>query len=146
MRSVSSYNEFIALKKPHLHAFAKTIMVPLKDEFHREVSDLLDQIFTDRDVIGPDEPELWSSHTDFIKQPLERLFDFGFSFFLLDEQRDVILHSSGMLKPESDHMELKVRHFFLVQTHGCFQLNHTQPLHRFSEQCIANFPPETDQG
>jgi transcriptional regulator with XRE-family HTH domain len=138
VRSVSTYKEFIAAEQTHRSdAFAKAIMVPLNDEFHSEVSDLLDQSFTDRDVIEPDEPELWSSYTDFIKQPLERLFDFGFSFFLLDEQRELMLHSSGLLKPERDHMDLKVRHFFLVPTHGCFQLSRTEPLHRFNERCIA---------
>jgi transcriptional regulator with XRE-family HTH domain len=136
--SVSTYKEFIATEQTHRSdAFAKAIMVPLKDEFQIEVSDLLEQVFADRDVIEPDEPELWAGYTDFVEQPLERLFDFGFSFFLLDEQRDLVLHSSGMLKPEKDHMDLKVRHFFLVPTHGCFQLSRTEPLHRFNARCTA---------
>lgn len=138
VHSISTYESFIAAEQAHRSdAFAKAIMVPLKDEFQSEVCDLLDKVFADRDVVEPDEPELWAGYTEIIEEPLERLFAFGFSFFLLDEQRDLMLHSSGMLRPDRDHMDLKLRHFFLVPEHGCFQLGRTEPLHRFNEQCIA---------
>jgi transcriptional regulator with XRE-family HTH domain len=138
VRSVITYEDFIAAEEMyHSDAFSKAIVVPLKDEFQNEVRDLLDQVFADRDLIEPDEPELWSSYTESIAQSLQRLFDFGFLFFLLDERRDLILHPSGTLKPLRDYIDLKVRHFFLVPRHGCLQSSRTEPLHRFNEQCAV---------
>lgn len=98
-------------------------MVPLKDELEEETNCLLNKVFSDRECVEPDEPQLWQSYIEGIREPLQSLFDLGPAFFLLDERRDLLLPTiPGLAKPSADHIEnWRVRHFLLVSRHGCFQ-------------------------
>jgi hypothetical protein len=50
--------------------YCRAVIAPLADEERREVETLLDQIFTDRDVIDPSDVTLCSSYVQSIEEPL----------------------------------------------------------------------------
>jgi transcriptional regulator with XRE-family HTH domain len=135
---VTTHKEFVAAEEAfHCHACTRTIMAPLKDDCQDEVEDLVDKVFTDRELISPTEPELWKEYVRYIRGPLNSLFDMGFAFLLLDERRDFLLRSiPGLPKPESDCInDWRVRHYLLVTRNGCFQQETTGLLHRFDKGC-----------
>ncbi len=136
---VTTYEEFLAVEEAHRHsAFARMIVAPLAEDVRNEIQKLFNQVFADRECIEPDEPELWQSYVEWIKEPIDCLFDRGFVFFLLDESRDLLLSPIGDLKPIQDHIkDWRVRYFMLVPRNGCFRLSNTEPLHRFNQSCEA---------
>lgn len=136
---VTTCSDFIRAEQTHHgHAFCRCVVAPLKDDSREEVEDLVEQVFTDRDLIEPEEIELWKCHVEYIKQPLQKLFDFGFAFYLMDESRDLFLPTIGELRPAIDYIEnWCVRYFMLVPRHGCFRLTPADQLHRFSGDCRA---------
>jgi transcriptional regulator with XRE-family HTH domain len=136
---VTTYKDFIAAEEQnHWHAFSRCMVVPLKEDFRGEVEDLCDRVFADRDVISPDDHELWRCHTDCIQGPLEALFDLGFAFYILDECRDLFLQPTVGMTLIKDYIDdWRVRYFALVPSHACFQLTQTEPLHRFDQNCDA---------
>jgi len=49
-----------------------------------------------------------------------------------------MLPSNGAMKPIKNHIDnWRVQHFLVVPRHGCFQINATEPLHRFDDGCRA---------
>jgi hypothetical protein len=53
-------------------------------------------------------------------------------------QKDLILSDLGDLKPKQRFVDdWRVRYFLFVPRHGCFRVNHNEPLHRFNENCPA---------
>jgi hypothetical protein len=133
VQTVNTWKEFVAAEESsRTQEFAKVIMVPLKDDRQEEVRETFEQVFTDRELIEPD------VHS--IKEPLQQLFDWKFSLFLLDQQRDLLLRTDGGFKPEKPYIEdWRGRYFVLVPRYGCFRLSVTEPLHRFTDDCpIAN--------
>lgn len=134
----TSYGEFLAIQTIHRsNGFSKAIFAPLQPGLARDTQNLLDQVFADRELIEPDEPDLWKSYGDCIAEPLKTLFDSGFEFFCLDERRDLLLrHVPGLPAPQPDFVEGWIfRHFLLVGRHGCFQVSEDQQLHRFAVEC-----------
>jgi len=136
-RLVKTVKEFVSAERERNHAYTRVKMVPLKDELDKETDSLLNEVFRDCEYVGPDEPELWQSYIEGIKEPLQSLFNLGLAFFLLDESQDLLLPTvPGFPKPTADHIEnWRVRHFLLVSQHGCFQLSSADALHRFNESC-----------
>lgn len=135
---VSTYRAFVCSEERHRHhAYTRGILAPLKPEFQSQIDDLISQVFADRDLIEPDEPELWRSYVECIKDPLQELFDLGFEFFLIDEERDLLLQA-GSVGSETDHIDdWRIRHYMLVGRNGCFRLDKGEELHRFNENCAA---------
>ena len=89
-------------------------------------------------MIEPDEYELWKSHVEYIREPLQSLFDLGLAFYLLDEQRDLLLQPTlGGLTPTERCIDWRIRYFALVPRYGCFQLSRSGPLHRFDQSCSS---------
>ena len=136
-RFASTYADFIsAEEQDSSQAFCRCIMAPLKSEFRGQIQELFDQAFEDRDLINPYEHDLWRCHTECIREPLERLFDLDFAFYLLDERRDLFLRPALGIKPDRNYVEdWCIRYFALVPRHGCFQLSRTERLHRFDSSC-----------
>ena len=135
---VESFPQFVAAEQRFRHhAHARVKMVPLSPELEEEVDDLLDQVFTDRVYVEPDEPDLWHSYIKSVKEPLQSLFGLGFAFLLLDERRDLLLPDVPGLPPPAQQCieDWRVRHSLLVARHGCFQASSDEPLHRFHEGC-----------
>ena len=97
---------------------------------------MLDQIFADRDLIEPDERELWKGYIEQIEEPLASLFEMKLAMFIVDERRDLILRKSGIFTPEKPYIDdWKVQYFLVVPLHGCFRTNPSAPLHRFDANC-----------
>jgi transcriptional regulator with XRE-family HTH domain len=118
------------------HAFARSILAPLKPEFEKKIADLEERVFADRELIERDEPDMWRCYVQSIQESLHELFASGFAFFLLDERRDLRLSTIGGIQPEQSFIEnWAVRYFLLVPRHGCFNLDKDTPLHRFNEDC-----------
>src|SRR5216683_2762776 len=136
---VTSCSDFITAEQTHpWQAFCRSIMAPLKDDFQRQVEDLFEQVFADRELIQPEDTDLWRCHVDFIKEPLQNLFDMGFAFYIMDECRDLFLRPTAGLKPITDHIEdWRVRYFMLVPHCGCFQLTRMDQMHWFNGKCRA---------
>jgi transcriptional regulator with XRE-family HTH domain len=136
---VTTWSDFISVQQAHpSHAFCRTIMAPLKEDFQKQVEDLVERVFADRDLIEPEETNLWKSYVDFIREPLQDLFDLGFGFYLMDECRDLFLPTIGELKPTADYIEdWRIRYFMLVPSHGCFRLTHADQMHWFNGDCRA---------
>jgi transcriptional regulator with XRE-family HTH domain len=135
---VTTHREFIAAEEAfHAHASTRGILAPLKDDCRDETEDLVEQVFSDHELISPSEPELWREYVRYVREPLDSLFDMGFAFFLLDERRDLLLRSvPGLPRPETDFLDdWRIRHYLLVGRHGCFQHEATGPLHRFDRGC-----------
>ena len=153
-RLVTAVKEFVSAEHEGHHAYSRVKMVPLKDELEEQTDSLLDQVFCDRVYVEPDEPELWQSYIESVKEPLQSLFDLGLAFFLLDERRDLLLPAiPGLPKPSADHIEnWRVRHYLLVARHGCFQAGCADTLHRFNDSCrsagdsLFNAIKEEDKG
>jgi transcriptional regulator with XRE-family HTH domain len=105
-RLVTTVRDFVSAEREPNHAFVRVKMVPLKEELEEETNSLLDQVFSDRVYVEPDEPELWQSYVDSVREPLQSLFDLGLGFFLLDERRDLLLPSiAGQRKSITDHID-----------------------------------------
>jgi transcriptional regulator with XRE-family HTH domain len=136
---VTACSDFIMAEQTHTwHAFGRSIMAPLKDNYHEHVEHLVEQVFADRELIEPEETDLWRCHVNSIKKPLQELFDLGLAFYLMDECRDLFLKPIGELKPLSDYIEnWQIRHFLLVPNYGCFQLTQADQMHRFNASCRA---------
>src|SRR6266567_1253541 len=136
---VDSYERFVGVEEKHRwHAYTRTIMAPLTKEDQKQVDDLLDQIFADRELIEPDERELWKGYVEQIEEPLASLFDLNLAIFILDERRDLILAKNGVLKPEKPYIDdWRVQYFLVVPRHGCFRTSPPAPLHRFNVDCAA---------
>ncbi len=134
---VTNHQQFVGVQQAHpWQQCSRMTMTPLTNEGQRQVDELLSRIFQDRDLIEPYETELWECYVQQIREPLQSLFDLGQAIFLLDESRDLILHSSGTMQPIKDHIDnWRVQHFLVVPRHGCFQINATEPLHRFHDAC-----------
>jgi transcriptional regulator with XRE-family HTH domain len=129
--------EFISAENTHRSfAFSKGLMVSLRPEAEDQVSDLMKKVFSDREYIDRDEPYMWDSYLDCIKEPLQELFDFGFAFLILDERRDILLNSGNGLTPIADHIpNQEIRYYLLIVPHGSFQIDANSPLHRFNGSC-----------
>jgi transcriptional regulator with XRE-family HTH domain len=136
---VTSHQQFVDVQQAHpWQQCSRMTATPLTDEGQRQINELLKRIFADCDLIEPYETELWECYVEQIQEPLEALFDLGQAIFLLDEQRDLILPGNGAIKPTKSHIDnWRVRHFLVVPRHGCFQINATEPLHRFHDGCHA---------
>ncbi len=134
---VSTCTDFIAAEQRYRwHAASRRIMVPSEREFQNQIEDLLGKVFADRDLIEPDEYELWRSHVEHITEPLQSIFDLGLAFYLLDEHKDLLLKPAlGGVKPYKDCIDWRIRYFLLVPRHGCFCLSRSEPLHRFDTAC-----------
>ena len=135
---VTTHKEFVAAEERfHCHASTRAIVASLNDDCQDEVEDLVENVFTDHELISPSDPELWKEYVRYVREPLNSLFDMGFSFLLLDERRDLLLRSvPGLPRPETDFIDdWRIRHYLLVGRHGCFQQETTGPLHRFDRGC-----------
>ncbi len=136
---VDSHERFITVEEKYRrHAYSRAILAPLTKEGRKRVDDLLDQIFADRELIEPDERELWKYYVEQTEEPLASLFDLKLAMFILDERRDLILPKNGFFKPEKPYSEdWRIQYFFVVPRHGCFRTSPSAPLHRFNENCAA---------
>lgn len=134
---VTSYSEFVSLEERYpSHAFGRIIMARLTEGERRSVEELLDWIFSDRDMIEPDERDLWRSYTEGIEEPLNTLFGMNLAILLIDERRDIVFRERVGLKPEVPYDEnWNVRYFAVIPRHGCFRASETELLHRFSPIC-----------
>ncbi len=135
---VTTHREFIAAEEAfHAHACTRGILALLNDDRRDEIEDLVEQVFTDHELISPSEPELWKEYVRYVREPLNSLFGMGFAFLLLDERKDLLLGSApGLLKPEIDFIDdWRIRHYLLVGRYGCFQQETTGLLHRFDSCC-----------
>lgn len=135
--SVDSQERFVNVEETHRwHAYSRAIMAPMTEEERKQVNDLLDQIFTDRELIEPDERELWKCYVEQIEEPLAALFDLKLAIFILDERRDLLLRDTEFLKPEKPYNEdWRIQYFLVVPRHGCFHTNPSAPLHKFNQGC-----------
>jgi transcriptional regulator with XRE-family HTH domain len=113
-------------------AATKNVLVPVDSDLREEIEELMEEVFCDREYIGPDDAELWDSYVEQIKAPLEELFERGFAFFVVDENRDILLPSSAT----SSHIpDFRVRHYHLIGIHNCFRSSEQSPLHRYNANC-----------
>jgi len=87
---VKTVQEFISAEQGQWYAYYRANMALLKPEFEEEIDSLLDQLFCDRDILGPHEPDLWKCYINGRREPLQSLFDLGLAFFLVDEKRDLL--------------------------------------------------------
>jgi transcriptional regulator with XRE-family HTH domain len=136
---VDSHERFVGIEESHRwHAYTRTILAPLTKENQKQVEDFLDHIFSDRDLIEPDERELWKGYVQQIEEPLTSLFALKLAIFILSERRDLILPKNGFLKPEKPYIDdWRIQYFLVVPEHGCFRTSPSEPLHRFNEDCKA---------
>jgi transcriptional regulator with XRE-family HTH domain len=112
----------------------KNVLVASDADLREELEDLVKDVFSDREYIGPDDAELWDSYVEQIKAPLEELFERGFAFFVVDENRDILLPSSAA----SSHIpDFRMRHYHLIGIHNCFRNPEQGPLHRFNATCTT---------
>jgi transcriptional regulator with XRE-family HTH domain len=132
-----SHGRFVNIEERHRrHAYSRSIVAPMTKEGLKHVDDLLDQILADRNLIEPDETQLWKCYVEQIQEPLASLFDLKLAIFILDECRDLILRDNGFLKPEKPYIDdWRIQYFLVVPRHGCFQKNPSAPLHGFNENC-----------
>lgn len=136
---ITSHRQFVNVEESHVsHVCNPMILAPLTDDAVKQTEDLLDQIFADRDCIGPRDTDLWKPYVDQIEEPLTTLFGLKLAIFLLHERRDLILPMDGPIKPIEQYSEdWRVQHFLVVPRHGCFRANPEAPLHRFNPDCPA---------
>jgi hypothetical protein len=114
-------------------------MAPLSEKGLELVEQSLGELFAGRELIEPDETELWNAYVKEIEKPLESLFEHNLAFYVMDERGDLLLGNDGALKAEKSYMDdWRVRHFVLVPRHGCFRLGSSEPLHRFDEDCPSS--------
>jgi transcriptional regulator with XRE-family HTH domain len=133
----TSYREFISAERTRpAQQFARMVASPLTEEGQDRVDELLRQIFADRDLIQPNEPELWSCYEEQIREPLQSLFDLGQAFFIVDERRDFILQDPVELQPVQRCIpNWRILYYVVVPRHGCFQAGPEKPMHRFNPEC-----------
>jgi transcriptional regulator with XRE-family HTH domain len=136
---VDSHKDFVSVEESRCwHAYSRAIAAPFTEEGQKQVDDLLDWIFQDRELIEPDERELWKDYVEQIEEPLASLFAMKLAIFIVGEQRDLILRNDGFLKPEKPYIDdWRVQYFLVVPRHGCFRTNPSAPLHRFDVDCKA---------
>jgi|GEM_PF-2982965 len=137
MSFLTNYQQFVRVEESHSsHAFGRMIMAPLTEEALKQVKRLVEQIFSDRELIEPYETDLWSSYLEQIEGPLKELFDLNLAISVLDEQKDLLVRNDGTLKLEKPYIDdWCVRYFLFVPRHGCFRLDSAEPLHRFDANC-----------
>ncbi len=135
---VDSQEQFVGVEESHRwHAYTRSIIAPMTEDGRKKVNDLLEHIFADRDLIEPDERELWKCYVEQIEEPLSALFHLNLAFFILGERRDILLRDTGVLKPEKPYInDWRTQYFLVVPRHGCFQLSPSAPLHRFDRNCV----------
>jgi transcriptional regulator with XRE-family HTH domain len=136
---VDSHERFVRVEEQHAwHAYHRFVLAPLPTERLRQVEDLLDEIFADRDCLGPDDSEMWRSYVGWIEQPLASLFDLKLAMFVVGERKDLLFKPDGVLKPQKPYMDdWRVQHFLVVPQHGCFRQSPAERLHRFNDNCSA---------
>ena len=136
---VDTHERFVSVEEKYpWHAYTRTILAPLTKDGAKQVNDLLDHIFSDRELIEPNERELWKGYVEQIEEPLTALFNLKLAIFILGERRDLMLPKNGFLKPEKPYIDdWRVQYFLVVPLHGCFRMKPTEPLHRFNENCAA---------
>jgi transcriptional regulator with XRE-family HTH domain len=134
---VDSQEQFVGVEESHRwHAYTRSIMAPMSEKGRNQVNDLLDQIFADRELIEPDERELWKCYVEQIEEPLTALFDLNLAFFILGERRDILLRDTEFLKPEKPYIDdWRIQYSFVVPRHGCLQTSPAAPVHRFDRNC-----------
>src|SRR6266849_4099890 len=67
---VDSHERFISVEEKYRrHAYTRAILAPLNKAGRKRVDDLLDQIFADRELIEPDERELWKCYVGQTEEP-----------------------------------------------------------------------------
>jgi transcriptional regulator with XRE-family HTH domain len=115
--------------------FTRTVLLSDNDPAVTTATDLWDEVFADRELIEPNEIDLWRSYVQSIREPLQELFDSGHAIYVLNERRESVLARHVGLEPKPDHITLHVRHYLLVPRHGCFQLLGRSGLHRFNPEC-----------
>ena len=128
---------FVNIEEGHRwHAYSRAIVATLTEEDRKEANELLDQIFADRELIEPDERELWKGYIEQIEEPLAALFAMKLAIFIVDERRDLLLPKSAFVAPGKPYIDdWRVQYFLVVPLHGCFRTNPSGPLHRFNEDC-----------
>lgn len=132
---IASASDFIRAEEDwKSQMYTRVVFVPREDKL--ELAMMLSEVFRDRDVIEPDDPDLWSSYVSSVKGRLEEIFSVGLAFVLLDESGDFLLSNATDLQPRKPFVaDWRTRHFLLVLRHSCFQPNGTGPLHRFDSGC-----------
>jgi transcriptional regulator with XRE-family HTH domain len=134
---VTNYREFLSVERTQRsHQGARMTACPLTDEGQEEVNDLLRRIFTDRQYIEPDEPDLWELYEQQVQEPLHELFGLGLAFFVMLERKDLILPDMGQLKPIQPCIDnWRVLYHLVVPRYGCFQVDSEKTMHRFNPAC-----------
>jgi transcriptional regulator with XRE-family HTH domain len=130
---VTSYRQFLSLETAHRsEMFSKVILTEL-DAKSADIEELWDQVFSDWDVISPDDFDLWQAYCADVKEPINALFDRGFAIFTVDEYSESILRPVAGIVPERPWIDWIVRHHALVNRHGCHKT--AGKLHRFDVAC-----------
>jgi transcriptional regulator with XRE-family HTH domain len=135
-RFVNSHEQFIRVQERYeSHASSRGIMAPLTKEGKKQVNDLLDEMFADRELIEPDERELWKSYVELTEGPFASFLDFDLAMFVMDEHRERFSPKDGPGNPGV--YDWRIQHFLVVPRHGCFRAAPSEPLHRFDRDCPA---------
>lgn len=134
---VKSYREFLSVEgTQRSHQGARMAVSPLTEEGQTRVDDLLRKIFADRELIEPDEPDLWALYEQQVQEPLKELFELDQAIFVMLECKDFILPDVGHLKPVQRCIDnWRVLYHLVVPRHGCFQVNSEKTMHRFNPAC-----------
>jgi transcriptional regulator with XRE-family HTH domain len=133
---LTTYREFIKSEEINdSQVFSKPIMAPLSDDSLSQVEELWEAVFTDRDCVEPDDPDLWPSYIKAIREPLTSLFERDLAVFALNEVRDFLLPSVGDMKPDRSYTTWRVRHLVLVPRFGCFRTSPDAALHQVDSEC-----------
>jgi len=129
---VTSYRQFLSVEAAHKsELFSKAILTQLGETSDTE--ELWDQVFTDWDVISPEDFDLWQAYSADVKEPITTLFDRGYAIFTVDEYTESILRPVGDIKPLRPWIDWTLRHHALVNRHGCYKT--AGKLHRFDVAC-----------
>lgn len=133
---LTSPRQFIASEEGNRsEMFARSVLVPRNDGYDDAIGELWENVFVDREYVEPHETELWRSYVESIRKPLQQLFDSAFAVFVLNERQDFLFPTHFDLKPERDHITMRVRRLMLVPRHGCFRAGRRACLHRFNPDC-----------
>jgi transcriptional regulator with XRE-family HTH domain len=129
---VTSYRQFLSVETAHKsELFSKVILTQLDEKSDTE--ELWDQVFTDWDVISPEDFDLWQAYSADVKQPITTLFERGYAIFTVDEYKESVLRPVNGIEPVRPWIDWIVRHHALVSRHGCYKT--TGKLHRFDVAC-----------